>query len=299
MTRISCDVMGDLMPLVLDGMACKDTEMLMHEHLAACKDCRERYAEMQRERREEALPPPAPLLAVKRELRRRRLDVALAAACLVAFVVVLAFGWLTKPQYGAAQGAAVVTGEDGMRYVHLENDAICYRTDVLENPDLGGKDMIVYAWITPWDRLLCRGGNGTTEVMLPKDAARVYYADLASDGGLMLLDGEEPNGGGMMLPRLAARAYLLAALAGAAVFIVGTVLLIQRSRLWRFTALAAVFCLSFAVVTAMIIGPSLRTYTLARDMLLIVPCALFMTGALAFGNRVRHQTLKDKGLRSD
>ena len=299
MTRISCDVMGDLMPLVLDGMACKDTEMLMHEHLAACKECRERYAEMQRERGEEAPPPPAPLLAVKRELRRRRLDVALAAACLVAFVVVLAFGWLTRPQFSAAQGAAVVTGEDGKRYVHLENDAICYQTEVLENPDLGGLDMVLYAWITPWDRLLCRNGNGTTEVMVPRDADRVYYADLASDGGLVLLDGEEPNGGGMMLPRLAARAYLLAALVGVLVFAVATGLLIQRSRLWRFTALAAVFCLSFAVVTALIIGPGLRTYTLARDMLLIVPCALFMTGALAFGNRVRHQTLKDNGLRSD
>ncbi len=300
MTRISCDVVADLMPLVLDGLAGKDTEALLHEHLASCEKCRERYAQMQQERREET-PPPAPLQTVKRELHRRRLNMALAVGCVIAFAAVLLFGWMTKPQYGDAQGVTLMTREDGRRYVLMDNDAICFQADVLENPDLGGTDMIAYSWTTRWDRLLGRNGRGgVASLTVPEDVKRVYYADLASDGGLIRLSGEEDGGGAQVLPRLAARAYVVAGLAGAAVFAIATMLLIQRSRVWRFTALAALFCLSVVVNTLLIIGPGLKTYTLTRDLTtLILPGSLFMTGGLVFGNRVRYQRLKDKGLRAD
>lgn len=299
MTRISCDVVADLMPLVLDGLAGKDTEALLHEHLASCEKCRERYAQKQQERREET-PPPPPLQTVKRELRRRKTEMALTVACVIAFAAVLLFGWMTKPQYGDAQGVTLVS-QEGKRYVLLDNDAICFQTEVLENPELGGMDMIAYSWTTRWDRLLGRNGRGgVASLTVPEDVNRVYYADLASDGGLIQLSDEEGGGGAQVLPRLAARAYVVVGLAGAAVFAIATMLLIRRSRVWRFTALAALFCLSVVATTLLILGPSLKTYTLTRDLTtLILPGSIFLTGGLVFGNRVRYQRLKDKGLRAD
>lgn len=39
--KINCDVCRDLLPLVLDGVASKESERLVREHLADCPDCRD------------------------------------------------------------------------------------------------------------------------------------------------------------------------------------------------------------------------------------------------------------------
>ena len=43
MSKISCDVCMDLMPLVKDGVASEDSVSLVREHIASCPECKKIY----------------------------------------------------------------------------------------------------------------------------------------------------------------------------------------------------------------------------------------------------------------
>lgn len=66
-----CDVVRDLMPLVVDGTASEKSHQVVEEHAAECEPCREMYEEMRQE------VPPEPLAElngqVVKRLRQRRL----------------------------------------------------------------------------------------------------------------------------------------------------------------------------------------------------------------------------------
>lgn len=48
MKKISCNVIGDLLPLYVDGVVSEDTKKLVEEHLAECEDCKKAAEEMEK-----------------------------------------------------------------------------------------------------------------------------------------------------------------------------------------------------------------------------------------------------------
>lgn len=46
MTKITCDICMDLMPLVCDGVASEDSENAVMKHISDCEDCKKIYDEM-------------------------------------------------------------------------------------------------------------------------------------------------------------------------------------------------------------------------------------------------------------
>jgi len=46
MTKITCDICMDLMPLVRDGVASEDSENAVMKHISDCEDCKKIYDEM-------------------------------------------------------------------------------------------------------------------------------------------------------------------------------------------------------------------------------------------------------------
>ena len=52
MNKINCNVIGDLLPLYVDGAVSEDTKKLVEEHLAECADCKKAAEDM--EKREDA-----------------------------------------------------------------------------------------------------------------------------------------------------------------------------------------------------------------------------------------------------
>jgi predicted anti-sigma-YlaC factor YlaD len=49
MNKISCNIIGDLLPLYVDGAVSEDTKKLVEEHLAECADCKKAAEEMGKE----------------------------------------------------------------------------------------------------------------------------------------------------------------------------------------------------------------------------------------------------------
>ena len=49
MNKINCNVIGDLLPLYVDGAVSEDTKKLVEEHLAECADCKKAAEDMEKE----------------------------------------------------------------------------------------------------------------------------------------------------------------------------------------------------------------------------------------------------------
>jgi hypothetical protein len=46
--KYSCEIIKDLLPLYKDGIASKESELVISEHLASCEDCKKYYDDMQK-----------------------------------------------------------------------------------------------------------------------------------------------------------------------------------------------------------------------------------------------------------
>ncbi len=87
MGKNDCNIIRDLMPLVIDRAASEESRRAVEEHIASCAECRKQYEAMKAELSEGARAEyeaeqskfVAALRSVKRQRRRRRLTAALAA----------------------------------------------------------------------------------------------------------------------------------------------------------------------------------------------------------------------------
>ena len=52
MSKISCNVIQDIMPLYVDEIVSEDTKKLVEEHLKECEDCRKEMEKMEGTRKE-------------------------------------------------------------------------------------------------------------------------------------------------------------------------------------------------------------------------------------------------------
>ncbi len=55
MSKVSCNVIRDLLPLDIDGVVSEDSKRLVEEHLEGCEECRR-----EKEKLEQAVPVAAP-----------------------------------------------------------------------------------------------------------------------------------------------------------------------------------------------------------------------------------------------
>ena len=93
---LTCGVVRDLLPALVEGLASEETAEAVERHLRACPDCAARRAAMVEPRAaaeaEEARREVDYLRQVKRRSRRRVAAAVLAtAACLLALLVIKAF----------------------------------------------------------------------------------------------------------------------------------------------------------------------------------------------------------------
>ena len=88
MSKISCNVIQDIMPLYVDEIVSEDTKKLVEEHLKECEDCRK---EMEKMRAKIILPNKKKINQAEKELfqklKHRLINRRIAAAILGAILV--------------------------------------------------------------------------------------------------------------------------------------------------------------------------------------------------------------------
>lgn len=274
--KLSCEVVGDLLPLVAENMASAESAALVEEHLIDCPDCRTKWEAL---REPETQPEEQPdgeaaLRAVKKELRRHRLRTAAIAALLV-FLPLFALLARSMEEYALPLEQTDVEVEEK---ADGSLDLVCYgpvtdlESEACTDPDTGELTLLVQAWGSRWHEFHSQGEESVRFSTSPRPD-RVIYGFY---GEQTLIYGEAMNGGVMALPRLVLAYYIVIALALGGIFGLGWLLLRRKKAGAVFRALCFAG-LSYPIGHLLVKGIQTASFHLPRDlgMILIVSAAVF------------------------
>lgn len=123
MNKISCNIIGDLLPLYVDGAVSEDTKKLVEEHLAECEVCKKAAEEMGKEL---VLPVHETVVAaetsflqkMKKTWKKGRIRTAVISVAVTAVVILGSYMALTFPQW-------VIPYEQENFSVAVEDGQVC------------------------------------------------------------------------------------------------------------------------------------------------------------------------------
>lgn len=199
MSKISCNVIGDLLPLYVDGAVSEDTKKLVEEHLAECADCKKAAEEMGKEL---VLPVHETVRAaetsflqkMKKTWQKRRIRTAVISVAVTAGVILGSYMALTIPQwiipYKPVDFSVAV--EDGMVCVYYTGKG---RINCSYGYD-GEDEFFLYFTQSPWSAYvepLLEDAEQEEPYRYQIDSvdriAKVYYGEFSK--GLDVLYGKE------------------------------------------------------------------------------------------------------------
>lgn len=199
MNKINCNVIGDLLPLYVDGAVSEDTKKLVEEHLAVCEACKKAAEDMGKElvlpvRETVAAAETSFLQKMKKTWKKRRIRTAVISVAVTAVVILGSYMALTFPQW-------VIPYEQENFSVAVEDGQVCvyYTGEGKINCSYGydGEDeFFLYFTQSPWsayvEPLLERGEQKEPyryQIDSVDRITKVYYGEFSK--GLDVLYGKE------------------------------------------------------------------------------------------------------------
>lgn len=299
--KVSCDIIGDLLPLVAENIASEASRKLVEEHIMDCPDCREQYESLKKhDSVETAIPQDGEMAlgAVKEEIRHRRRNSVLLVACLVFLVVFTVFSQLTAPQYlPYSEGLlSIEESADGTVYGTFSSEVTAYQIRTVQGENL---EIELTAWTTVWDQLFGKMAQ-TVKLSSPEQPVdTVWYCSGA--GEPILVYGSAPDSGRIVLPRLVLGYY--AVIAAIATVALGALWLLvrKRSHIHELIGYLALVPLAYLIGHLCVKGISTQSFWASRDFVMIliagIAAYLLMTSAIkAIKNRRRdHLDIEERG----
>lgn len=283
-----CGIVKDLLPLYQEGMLSADSVEFLEEHLKLCPACR-----AEREGMTEEIPLPeddgkAPEWEnVRRKLYHRQRRMILFAVCLALALATATFARLTERHYFTEpKGIVHVASQtgSGRKVLRFTRDVTGAESAYRQTED--GKSVIFLSvWWTEWDRLF---GNTLSETPAP-EADSVYFSPNNGTDDILLWGEDQAPGGGMItLPRLALGYYAGLALILLAALCALTLILRKRS-CGRWLRRAAMLPAAYLLGELLVMGFSTVTYSMERDVALILITALFLAPTLLAADCLREE----------
>ena len=296
--KVSCEVVRDLLPLVAEGIASRESGDLAQAHMTECPACKGLYEQMK--------TPPHLAVAekeksgdafrsIKKELRKRKTAAVLFFSLVLLLALVTVFVQLTSPRYIDYTKELITLSEeaDGTVYATFSNEVTGYHAEVNWDVDFGMKIMQIEAWSTVWDKILGKGAQ-TVQISSPEkpvDAA-VYCAN---EQEAVAIYGTLPYGSGMiLLPRLALGYYAVLAVLLAAVLGILWVIFRKKAaaeRILRYCALAPV---SYLIGHVCVKGLTTISFSMVRDFYAILMLSAVAYAVLCLGIGMMRQWKRDR-----
>lgn len=296
-----CSIVHDLLPLYAENMVSADTAAFVEGHLKGCEACREEYERIKEPQPVTETAHAAPLLKLRRKMKRKRIQTIALTAVFVAALFVSAFAVLDAPIY-LPYSEGVVTaeplGDEGL-LLTFDEEATAFEYRVYDDPD--GGDFYycdVQAWTSLWDRWFSRGKGALSAAVATQERKPIIVAYIPNDGSENVCIGKyDPNAENRIekdvdyesttvLPRLSLGYYLI--LAAAALAALGIAWLFARKkaevRVWieRLGLYPAAYLVSHCIVT----GISWASYSLPRDLALIMFISILLYSGLLLAHSV-------------
>ena len=301
--KLPCAVVKDLLPLYAEKMTEPETRKLVDEHLEDCAECRQKLAEMGSDN-VAPVESTQPLVALKKEIRKRRRYSVIVAALLV-FVAVYTFfchdGQLEPVPWQS--GLIEVEGIEARPYEEVYGDA--ESSDGFE-PMVDVLVLKVEGRINGMNESVFKDEDGTRTVILQGWSSRRDSGNLLKDYNEMvlrpvpdrllygagdqqqLLWGEPMNGGVEVLPRLALAFYVIVA-AGFAL-ILSIVWIVLRNRAYSWIPRQLFFApLSYVIAHFLIKGARTETSFMETDFFSIVLTAVALYVLFSFAWQIWSQ----------
>lgn len=289
--RNECSIIKDLLPLYAEEMVSDDTAAFIAEHLKGCEGCREEYERIRDPKPVQKSDDAAPLQALSRKLKVKRIQTIILTAVFVAALIVSAFAVLGAPIYLPYSKGLVTVEKYGDAGISLSFDESVrhFAYTVHDDPDGGVSGCDIEAWTTLWDKWFSkRRENLSAAIKGRGEPMLLFYVSNDASENICLakydpdavnqieIDGETK--GVTTLPRLVLGYYLI--LASAALAILAVVWLFTRKnagvRVWveRIALYPAAYIASHCIVS----GVNWATYSISRDFTFILFLSVLLYG---------------------
>lgn len=230
--KISCQVICDLLPLFVEGLASPASTVLIEEHLEECPDCQRLRTELEAPLTATAEGAHLPLKRLRRVLWRKKALAVLGAVFFTLALTVTAIGYLTAPEYLSTdeQGVEVERLGEDLLLLRFEPAVAGYEAELY--PDERGRGLACHisAWNTPWSERI--GKKLPKEQLLASEKGEItaiYYSAVDGSEDVLLYGRQTPDGGVATLPRLFLSYYMQLAL-GAALALALLLLLLKKGK---------------------------------------------------------------------
>ncbi len=148
MSKITCNVIRDLLPLYVDDALSEDTKTLVKEHLAFCKSCQKEFAEMQAPVElpgfEKAQVQDMEMIrGLRKKMMRKRVGIVCLSVLLTTVLLLGGFYLLLIRGFPVTYDQVEITDE-----IRGEEESVSQRTWILSARNKSGKPIAI------------KGGNG-------------------------------------------------------------------------------------------------------------------------------------------
>ncbi len=216
--KLSCEIVQDLLPLVVEGLSSEQTQAAVIEHVAVCSECRRVKLQLE----QDVVPkiaPEVPLREVKNAITAKRRRTVAGAVGMVLAVVFCVFARLTEPVW-------LPYSNDLLTVEALEVGDLVVTVSQPHSGitvDSAGGETTLSVWknaISPQ--------NDRETVVIPREqlGSALYYADFAGEDTLIW--GSTSADGRQTLPRLVMGYYLV--IAAGSVVILGILAVVVRKK---------------------------------------------------------------------
>ena len=318
-----CSIVRDLLPLYAEDMVSADTGAFVKEHLDGCEACRTEYDRLKLPQvRDEASEQTnekkgtdgrvvtagadvAPLVNLKRKLRKQKVQTILCTGLFLVALFVSAFALLSVPVYFPYAEDLFTIKDNGDESITVTfdervTDYLCV-TDAYQCPEEGiTEEMQTYrleAWSSLWSKWFSK--RGTQSVTIPKESGEeisVYYT--SNDGREDVCIYGEPvtSGGVITLPRHVLSYYFVLAVMCTVVLFV--LWLFARKNPKRKSVIGTVLCypVSYCVAHVIIAGFRTSTYTSGRDFMFILFTSILIYGGVLLARSIYRERKEIKEL---
>lgn len=299
--KSTCNIIRDLLPLYMEGMASKDSCALIEKHMDQCAECKNELEEMKAFNTLPIDTDFSPLLKIKSTLRKKKIQTILFTMMLSVVMGVIAIAFFTAPEYIPYSEESVRINEIGNGTVLAEFGDSVSGYDITKYPAENDEGYVYHltTWDSIWNRTMKQSPINHT-ILNPNDenvvAVYYYFTDGRED---TLIYGEDlqPNGGVVSLPRLFLSYYALIAGIGAVICGLIIVLFRRNKKVVNRTMKVLFLPLSYLLGQLLLKGFTTSSYAATRDfyaiLLLMIP--LYIAFLIA-SNLIREYKNKKKSV---
>ena len=270
--NLNCNIIQDLLPLVVEDLASEDTVKFVNNHMDACSECNEEYMKLRDSNtsyKSTNKPETIPLQRIRRRLKNRNIYIGILSALIICLSLVIVLNIATKP-IPLSYTEAIESTKVEYEKLYIKFNPIVSNYSIVSY----GSNHDIMAWKTNISNFFGMGDPKNTVINIDNENLTIVNYISQADEPDKLLYGKVDYDGQITLPRLATNYYLLAI---TSVFIIAMFLYLlfkNTNKLKNVLKIVIIFTLSYILGHISIFGGSGATHHIIRDLCFVITASI-------------------------